>query len=314
MRHEKPIGNFDIYFYKNDYRSTSPQKLIKKMKPLRSLFPCGEVSVFLPEEEFPDVFPDVLTIYACMYSSDDIMTLTLITNILRQRYKAVKINLFMPYLPYGRQDRICAIGEAFSLQAFASLINMLLYDTVITDDVHNEYVAKQLISNLVCLKPFDTIKNIVFTDSNDARKKLLVYPDKGAYERYGSPYNLIHSRSVDWTVVDKARKNGDIKLIFGEYAYPTRGTTEKVISTRQYDMIIVVDDICDGGKTFTELYKSMKDNKQFDNITNFVLYTTHGFYTSYSQFEDLKKMYNGGIFCKYNHFNRDNVTELKGEF
>ena len=62
MRHEKPLDNFDIYFYVNDYRSTSPQKLIKKMKPLRSLFPCGEVSVFLPEEELPQVFPDVITI------------------------------------------------------------------------------------------------------------------------------------------------------------------------------------------------------------------------------------------------------------
>ena len=101
---------------------------------------------------------------------------------------------------------------------------------------------------------------------------------------------------------------------FGRYASSSKSTVLVNIKDQHYDTIIVVDDICDGGKTFTELYKSMRTNKQFDNITNFVLYTTHGFYTSDSQFEELKKMYNGGIFCKYNHFNRDNVTELKGEF
>ena len=210
---------FDIYFYENDYRSTSPQKLIKKMKPLRSLFPCGEVSVFLPEEELPQVFPDVITIYACIYSSDDIMTLTLITSILREKYSSVKINLFMPYLPYGRQDRICANGEAFSLDVFAYFLNMHNYDNIITDDAHNEHTSTQLIRNLVCLKPLETIESVVSCVDG---KKLLVYPDKGAYIRYGDLYNF--TKDADWTYADKTRLNGDIKLEFGRYASSSKST------------------------------------------------------------------------------------------
>lgn len=62
-------------------------------------------------------------------SSDAVMELLMATNALRGM-GFEKLSLFMPYVPYARQDRRVNPGEPFSLEAFAELINAQRYHTV----------------------------------------------------------------------------------------------------------------------------------------------------------------------------------------
>ena len=55
-----------------------------------------------------------VTIQAKVNCSNDLVDLLLVENALRNKYGAsLKINLELPYMPYARQDRVCAPGQAF---------------------------------------------------------------------------------------------------------------------------------------------------------------------------------------------------------
>ena len=82
-------------------------------------------------------------IVARLQSSDDIMELLLLTDALREQ-GFDHIDLFMPYIPYARQDRYCAGGDAFSLKVFAGLVNSRDFAEVIVLDPHSD-VATALI-------------------------------------------------------------------------------------------------------------------------------------------------------------------------
>lgn len=57
-------------------------------------------------------------------NSDDIMLLLLAVNAL-QAEGFTDIILDVLYMPYARQDRVCAKGEAFSLQVMVKLLDSL---------------------------------------------------------------------------------------------------------------------------------------------------------------------------------------------
>lgn len=56
-------------------------------------------------------------------SSDDIMRLLLATNAIHNTGEK-NISVFIPYMPYARQDRVMVTGEPLSIKVFASLLNL----------------------------------------------------------------------------------------------------------------------------------------------------------------------------------------------
>ena len=76
------------------------------------VFSGGEVHVNLP---IPEGTTSAV-IKAYVKSSDDIMAMFMLTAICKEAFLPVK--LILPYLPYARQDRTCAPGDAFSLAYF----------------------------------------------------------------------------------------------------------------------------------------------------------------------------------------------------
>jgi len=82
-------------------------------------FPGGERHVQLPESGGQLSTADITL---CFQSSDDLIDLLLLINAFHHRYGDITISLTIPYLPYARQDRVCAKGQAFSLEVIAQLI------------------------------------------------------------------------------------------------------------------------------------------------------------------------------------------------
>ena len=68
----------------------------------------------------PNVTGSQFVIRAAIRNSRDVIDLLLLADAVNARADQTVHNIEIPYLPYGRQDRVCAPGQAFSLQVFAA--------------------------------------------------------------------------------------------------------------------------------------------------------------------------------------------------
>jgi ribose-phosphate pyrophosphokinase len=76
-------------------------------------FKGGEIQVKLHEvPAFFVVCSDLVLFTAHMTSASDIVELALLKNALEIEYPLERVELQLAYLPYARQDRVCADREA----------------------------------------------------------------------------------------------------------------------------------------------------------------------------------------------------------
>lgn len=232
------------------------------------VFSGGEVQIGLPYP-LDTTAPDSARITAHLRSSDDIMSLLLVTDALRRNNPSIRLNLTCPYFPYARQDRVCAPGEALSVRVMADLINSQNYETVEVWDPHSD-VAPALLNRAIVRSSQDIIRKR-YVDYLD--NTILVAPDAGALKKVG---NIAKEFSLPMVRADKTRdpKTGSINgtIVYSDHV----GNND----------FLVVDDICDGGRTFIELAKKLRpltDGK-------LLLYITHGIFSQ--GFKDLGGVYN----------------------
>lgn len=191
--------------------------------------------------------------------SNDIMRLLLATDALK-RAGAKEIRLFMPYLPYARQDRQMVKGEPLSLKVFANLLNSQGYSKVSVYDVHSE-VALALIENSEGITNHSFAK-CVFVES--LRDYYIVCPDAGAYKKiYGICKSIGYEDEI--IIANKVRdvSTGLIKK-----------TTVSHSDLKQRHCYIV-DDICDGGGTFVLLAEELLNR----NAKSVNLVVSHGIFS-----------------------------------
>ena len=191
-------------------------------------------------------------------SSDDIMLLLMATDA-SKRSGASKIELFIPYFPYARQDRQMVKGEPLSLKAFADLVNSQKYSKVFIYDVHSE-TTLALVNNSVGIDNHDFVKEIL----NEKSNYYIVSPDAGSYKKIFSLCQ--HLNYTDEIIIcNKIRdiSNGQIKKI-----------TVSHNDLNGKDCYII-DDICDGGGTFIFLANELKKR----NCGKIYLVVSHGIFT-----------------------------------
>jgi ribose-phosphate pyrophosphokinase len=162
-------------------------------------------------------------------------------------------DLSMPYLPYGRQDKQIVSGDAFALRTFARLINHLNFYRVTCIDPHSE-VAAEMIKNLVVTPATGFIESAC----KEAQPDILCYPDEGARQKYSKLIN----REYIWGEKIRDHTSGTI------LSYKLMGA---VIARK----VLIVDDICDGGATFTWLSRELLKA----GAREISLYVTHGLFT-----------------------------------
>lgn len=216
-------------------------------------FSGGEVYVKVENNE------DVVEIIANLQTSDDIMQLLMVTDAIRRVDNLAEIAVTIPYLPYARQDKITEKGESLSLKVFCDLINSQNYNRVAVLDVHSD-TAKALLSNAEYIEQYDLLSSVIedFTLSFD----YLVSPDFGASKK-----------------IYKSAEMLDLPVI---QANKVRNNKGEIIKTELYcdedlsgKSVLIVDDICDGGRTFIELAKVLKDK----GAKYISLYVTHGIFS-----------------------------------
>jgi ribose-phosphate pyrophosphokinase len=236
-------------------------------------FPGGEVSIKLPL----GTAAESVMIIQRIRTSDDIMLILLTVNALRE-YDCVKeISLYIPYMPYGRQDRVCSKGEAFSLKVFAQLINSCGFRKVHTFDAHSD-VGPALINNCLVHDNETFVLRAMrdYISLYDLQDVNIVAPDSGAVKKI---YKLVQSFSTEFpdvnfslTVCDKIRnlKTGEI-------------IRTEVYADRVFAHSIIIDDIIDGGRTMVEVSKALRQ-KGTEHVTMMV---SHGIFSKgYGLFVD----------------------------
>jgi ribose-phosphate pyrophosphokinase len=188
------------------------------------------------------------------------------------------IKLYVPYFIGARSDRKFVYGGVnYIKNVIAPIINSQNFDSVTVLDPHSD-VLEACINNFNKINNFNLVK-FALTDidnKNGAQDRIcLVSPDAGAYKKI---FDVAAHFNIDNLIT--ATKVRDIK-------------TGKIIHTEVPNIdesknlnYVIVDDICDGGRTFIEIAKAIKEK---DENAKIYLIVTHGIFSN--SFYELSKLF-----------------------
>jgi len=168
------------------------------------------------------------------------------------------LNLFIPYFPAARQDRLMVIGEPLSVKVYAEIINSVGFEKVTIYDAHSE-VTPALIENVNAVSNHQFVENLVKNHNNFH----LVSPDAGALKKVHKLAQVIKANSVIECSKMRDVKTGRLSG-FKVYCDDLQGKD-----------CIIVDDICDGGGTFLGL----ADELRACNAGKLILVVSHGIFS-----------------------------------
>jgi ribose-phosphate pyrophosphokinase len=174
-----------------------------------------------------------------------------------------KVNLYIPYCIGGRSDRKFVEGGINYIKTvIAPIINSQNFNKVTIMDPHSD-VLEACINNITKYTNFGVAKMAL--DDIGYENICLVSPDAGAYKKI---FDVATWFGIDEIIT--ASKVRDVK-------------TGKILRTVVPDLpdnnmnYVIVDDICDGGRTFIELAKVIKEQKPDAKI---YLVVTHGIFSA----------------------------------
>ena len=225
-------------------------------------------------------------------SSEDLIILLLATDALK-RLGFTYIKLFIPYLPFARQDRVMVTGEPLSIKVLANIINSQQYTKVAVYDVHSE-VALALINNCDAISNHNFIKKVL----KDKEDYYIVSPDAGAYKKIFKAAQFV-GYTGDIVLCNKIRdvKSGKILNMSCD------------VNDLQGKDVYIIDDICDGGGTFIGLADKLKEN----NAGNVNLIVSHGIFS-----KGIEALHNVDHIYTTNSFSdleeNDKLTQIKLDF
>lgn len=224
------------------------------------------------------------TIYADTRNAEDLFAIALTANAIRRNAEVPikSLSLVIGYVPYARQDRIVGgEGEALSIEVMADFINMIHFDAVIIADPHSDttpalirnakIMSQEMIFSEFLIKgtaDFDT-RDIAY----DPSEYILVSPDAGAIKKteklaikfgfkgvvYANKTRNTRTGKISGVTVDRVTIDGEPATINALYGMK----------------LLVVDDICDGGYTFTQLAEVLNTFTP----ASLELYVTHGIFS-----------------------------------
>ena len=217
-------------------------------------FPGGEVgAAVLPHGDPTKVV--ALEVTASARNSDEFMQLMMFLDAAQRSFKRAHIDLILPYLPYARQDRVCNHGESLSIAVIGKMLEQFDLRTVTVLDPHSS-VSMAVIKNIEVLSSTDIFAADVTANQIDT----IVSPDAGAEKRAQELANRTGVSNV--VVASKYRDPSNGQILGLELDQSALGKR-----------ICVIDDICDGGRTFIEVAKCMP------NVEFKMLCVSHGIFS-----------------------------------
>ena len=171
--------------------------------------------------------------------------------------------VYIPYMPYARQDKEVDNESSFALSTFLNCLSGVTnhYCKFASIDVHNEKPLNEAFGTTHFKSVYpESLKKVV--EGYD----LVIFPDKGAKTRYadtfGGPMTAYCEKVRD-------QQTGYIT------SYNTFGLDRKIDRLK----VMVVDDLCDGGATFNILAESLLNTNGITCPITLDLCVTHGLFS-----------------------------------
>ena len=230
-----------------------------------SKFPDGQQSVTIMD--YLQVYP--VTIKSRLNSFKDLELIICATQALRD-LRVKEIHLYVPYFVGARSDRKFVTGSTNYLKnVICPIINSQNFETVKVIDAHSD-VLEACLNNYVKEDNHRLVKfALPLIDNKDGAQKrvVLVSPDAGAYKKI---FDVAQKFGIENVVT--AMKHRDIQT--------GKITHTEIPNINQYGedhKFVIVDDICDGGRTFIELAKEIRKHNAISDIH---LIVTHGIFSA----------------------------------
>lgn len=209
--------------------------------------------------------PSFCNIVCSLTSAQELFNLCLLVDSLARK---TVLNLHIPYLACARYDRVIQKGDSFDLRVVAKAINELGMRRVTLYDPHSD-VAAALIDNV------DIVTNEILVKAYDKPDAVLIIPDAGAAKK-AFEYPKWNQNLTSYV---QALKHRD----------PLTGnvTGVEVLNVERCKgrHCVIIDDICDGGRTFIEIAKYIHDAIDEKSLLSLTLIVTHGIFSK--GFEEL---------------------------
>jgi ribose-phosphate pyrophosphokinase len=251
-------------------------------------FPDGQQSVTLivdPAHLTP-VREDGVIIKSRLNTFRDLELIVCATAALRNT-GIQNIQLYTPYFMGARSDRRFMEGDANYLkQVICPIINSQKFESVTVLDPHSD-VLEACLDNFVKINNHDIVKKALtdIDNKNNAQERIvLVSPDAGAYKKI---FDVAQKFKINRIIT--ATKVRDIRT--GKILH-----TEIPVLDQHEDLkYVIVDDICDGGRTFIELAKAIHDSRPTAEV---YLIVTHGIFSNsfYELSKHIKKVYSSNSY------------------
>ncbi len=223
----------------------------------------------------------VVNIQTRVNSSDDLILLMLVVDTIKKLNEdavekgishPVYITVFMPYMPYQQADRDFSPEECFSLRTITNLLNTLPVNKYIVFDAHSDATPMALkncrvISNEMYIS--NIVRNeIINLDLEKEKDLVILSPDAGAYKKiFKLASNIMFKGEVASANKSRSISSGNIDSI--------------ELSKQDFEGkdVLIIDDICIGGRTFVELA----------NVGKLYLAVSHGIFSN--GFNELSKYF-----------------------
>jgi ribose-phosphate pyrophosphokinase len=235
-------------------------------------FPAGEMHIQLVGPWIED--GGINDVEWTFEKNEDIIELLLYCNAMKEHNIQLG-KLTIPYVPFGRQDRVSVPGESFSLRMFCELVNNLNAESVEVWDPHSDVIPALInrCSVVTQASIFAPIINTRYSEwvvfAQEAVPYFIISPDGGALKKiYKLTPHLNHCQGVIECSKLRNVKTGEItetKVHAGDFE-----------ASLEDSKCIIVDDICDGGRTFIEISKVLKTKYRVNSV---ILCVTHGLFT-----------------------------------
>ena len=166
----------------------------------------------------------------------------------------LEVDLFVPYIPNARMDRVKDEEDVFTLKYFAEEINSLGFKNVIVLDPHSS-VSEALIDRIKIVSAEKFIRHAIEQINSD--DLMMFYPDEGAMKRYSGMFAAPYAFGVK----NRYWKTGEILSL------ELLGEKDQLAGKD----VLIVDDICSKGFTFYYAAKALKEH----GVRDVYLYVTH---------------------------------------
>lgn len=244
-----------------------------------SKFPDGQQTVDIICEPTYTVYNKTVQISSRLDSFRD-LELIICANQALRNLNAASVHLYVPYFLGTRSDRKFQNGGVNYLkQVICPIINLQNFATVSVLDPHSD-VLEACLNNYIKFDNHDLISfAILDLVKNTNETVALISPDAGALKKI---YDVAkHFNISNVTTASKVRD-----IVTGEILRTELPTMDLV----DVDYFLIIDDICDGGRTFVELAKEVR--KQTDKPIYLIV--THGIFSAgYEKLSDELD----GIYC-----------------